>query len=84
MYGDEEGGLGLSSPSSSRFSTSDDSLSRGTNSTGNTNAPILPFIKRLSQPNEMDFQSALDQMQSLLTTNPQKVYKTSYYRKQVR
>lgn len=32
----------------------------------------------------MDIQSALDQMKSLLSTRPQVVYKTSYYRKQTK
>jgi len=33
---------------------------------------------------QMDFQSALDQMKTLLTLQPQRVYKTAYYRKQTK
>ena len=46
--------------------------------------PILPFVRRMFSPSQMDYQSALDQMASIVSLNPNKVYKTSYYRKQTK
>jgi hypothetical protein len=42
------------------------------------------YLSRLLDVKQMDIQSALDQMKTLLTTRPHVVYKTSYYRKQTK
>lgn len=42
------------------------------------------YLTRLTDVRQMDVQSALDQMKSLLTSRPHVVYKTSYYRKQTK
>mmetsp|Transcript_32202 Transcript_32202/g.67123 ORF Transcript_32202/g.67123 Transcript_32202/m.67123 type:complete len:388 (-) Transcript_32202:105-1268(-) len=42
------------------------------------------YWSRLTDLRQMDMQSALDQMKTLLSTRPQVVYKTSYYRKQTK
>jgi UNC-50 family len=44
----------------------------------------VQYLQRLTDIRQMDIQSALDQMKSLLSTRPQVVYKTSYYRKQTK
>lgn len=44
----------------------------------------MQYLQRLLDFRQMDFQSAFDQMKSLLGTRPQVVYKTSYYRKQTK
>jgi UNC-50 family len=47
------------------------------------NRPML-YLARLTDFQQMDIQSALDQMKVLLTSRPHVVYKTSYYRKQTK
>ena len=42
------------------------------------------YLSRLTDVTQMDMQSALDQMRSLLSGRPQLVYKTAYYRKQTK
>jgi len=42
------------------------------------------YLGRILDPSQMDVQSALDQMRTLLSLQPQRVYKTSYYRKQTK
>lgn len=42
------------------------------------------YLSRLVDFRQMDIQSALDQMKTLLSTRPHVVYKTSYYRKQTK
>jgi hypothetical protein len=42
------------------------------------------YLARLTDFRQMDIQSALDQMKTLLSTRPHVVYKTSYYRKQTK
>ena len=44
----------------------------------------MQYFQRLTDVHQMDIQSALDQMKTLLSTRPQVVYKTSYYRKQTK
>ena len=44
----------------------------------------MQYFQRLTDVRQMDIQSALDQMKTLLSTRPQVVYKTSYYRKQTK
>jgi hypothetical protein len=44
----------------------------------------MQYLQRLTDVQQMDVQSALDQMKSLLSRRPQVVYKTSYYRKQTK
>lgn len=46
---------------------------------------IQTYLQRIFDIQQMDIQSALDQMQTLIfTTTPQRIYKTSYYRKQTK
>lgn len=47
------------------------------------NRPVQ-YLQRLTDIRQMDIQSALDQMKTLLSTRPQMVYKTAYYRKQTK
>jgi UNC-50 family len=42
------------------------------------------YLARLTDFRQMDIQSALDQMKTLLSTRPHLVYKTAYYRKQTK
>lgn len=42
------------------------------------------YFARLADIRQMDVQSALDQMRSLISGRPQTVYKTAYYRKQTK
>ena len=42
------------------------------------------YLSRLTDVSQMDIQSALDQMRSLISGRPQVVYKTAYYRKQTK
>ena len=49
-----------------------------------TAIPPMQYLHRLADLKQMDLQSAMDQMKQLLTTRPQSVYKTSYYRKQTK
>ena len=49
-----------------------------------TAIPPMQYLNRLADLKQMDLQSAMDQMKQLLTTRPQSVYKTSYYRKQTK
>jgi len=44
----------------------------------------MQYLARLMDFRQMDIQSALDQMKTLLTSRPHVVYKTSYYRKQTK
>ena len=49
-------------------------------------SPVRPsdYLARLLDPAQMDIQSAMDQMRTLLSLQPQRIYKTSYYRKQTK
>jgi len=47
------------------------------------NRPLL-YLARLADFRQMDIQSALDQMKTLISMRPHIVYKTSYYRKQTK
>jgi hypothetical protein len=53
-------------------------------SLSSTNNRPLQYLQRLTDVRQMDLQSALDQMKTLLGTRPQVVYKTAYYRKQTK
>lgn len=48
-----------------------------------TNQP-MQYFQRLMDVRQMDIQSAVDQMKTLISMRPQVVYKTSYYRKQTK
>ncbi len=60
------------------------SSSNGHNIGGGNNSRHAHYVARLMDVRQMDIQSALDQMKTLLSTRPQVVYKTSYYRKQTK
>ena len=42
------------------------------------------YLQRMMDLHQMDLQSAVDQMRTLLTLYPQRVYKMAYYRKQTK
>jgi len=42
------------------------------------------YLSRATSLDQMDIQAALDQMRTILSLTPQRVYKTSYYRKQTK
>lgn len=42
------------------------------------------YLQRMTDLQQMDLQSAIDQMRTLLTLYPQRVYKMAYYRKQTK
>ena len=50
----------------------------------NSSSRSSQYLSRLADIRQMDIQSAMDQMKTLLTTRPQVVYKTAYYRKQTK
>ena len=56
----------------------------GSSSSSSQSPQPFVYLQRLVDVRQMDIQSALDQMKSLLSTRPQVVYKTSYYRKQTK
>lgn len=61
------------------------SSSAGLNSYLNLNTTNpMQYLSRLLDFQQMDIQSALDQMKTLLSSRPHVVYKTSYYRKQTK
>jgi len=47
-------------------------------------SPNSYFLRRILDVNQMDLQSNFDQMVTLCTLQPQRVYKTSYYRKKTK
>lgn len=51
---------------------------------GGSSSRSSQYISRLTDFRQMDIQSAMDQMKTLLSTRPHVVYKTSYYRKQTK
>jgi UNC-50 family len=75
------GGADALSPPSSRVTHQMHNLHHhGSNA---VNRP-MQYLARLADFQQMDIQSALDQMKTLLTLRPHVVYKTSYYRKQTK
>mmetsp|Transcript_9 Transcript_9/g.21 ORF Transcript_9/g.21 Transcript_9/m.21 type:complete len:301 (-) Transcript_9:205-1107(-) len=83
---------GLTVPSGGEYSaiggggrtSSGRSSTFGTSSSGSRHRRPTQYLSRLADVQQMDVQSALDQMKTLLTTRPHIVYKTSYYRKQTK
>jgi hypothetical protein len=59
-------------------------FNNGGSSGGGATTNPAQYLSRLTDVQQMDIQSALDQMKSLLSTRPQLVYKTAYYRKQTK
>jgi hypothetical protein len=51
---------------------------------GSSSSRSSQYLARLTDFRQMDIQSAMDQMKTLLSTRPHVVYKTSYYRKQTK
>lgn len=51
---------------------------------GSSHTRPSQYLSRLTDFRQMDIQSALDQMKTLLSTRPHVVYKTAYYRKQTK
>jgi UNC-50 family len=58
-------------------------LSSSSTSSTTTMNPIQ-YMNRLIDVTQMDIQSGLDQMKTLISNRPQAVYKTAYYRKQTK
>lgn len=80
------GGGGDHASSSVSVSSASSSSGGGGLSPLGTASPVRPsdYLARLLDPSQMDFQSAMDQMRTLLSLQPQRIYKTSYYRKQTK
>lgn len=57
-----------------------------TSSSQNLSSTLTPqqYLQRMLDLQQMDLQSAVDQMRTLLTFYPQRVYKMAYYRKQTK
>jgi hypothetical protein len=53
-------------------------------SSSSSSSSHAQYLARLTDFRQMDVQSALDQMKTLLSTRAQVVYKTAYYRKQTK
>ena len=73
----------LSSPPSSTRSQMHHHHHHHSSAQNAANRPMV-YLARLTDFRQMDIQSALDQMKTLLTIRPHVVYKTSYYRKQTK
>mmetsp|Transcript_5486 Transcript_5486/g.14880 ORF Transcript_5486/g.14880 Transcript_5486/m.14880 type:complete len:277 (-) Transcript_5486:218-1048(-) len=78
--------LTVPSGSEALRSLSNPSVSVGHHHHHSANSSSRPaqYLSRLLDVRQMDIQSALDQMKSLLSTRPDVVYKTSYYRKRTK
>ena len=81
-------GGGLAVPTGADFSSTPSSLrSKAASPTSTTPTLTLSawqYWSRLTDLRQMDMQSAMDQMKTLMSTRPHVVYKTSYYRKQTK
>lgn len=71
---------GQADPASPRASTSTARLLWTASSSRNSSY----YLQRILDVRQMDIQSALDQMKTLLSVRPQMIYKTAYYRKQTK
>ena len=71
------GGIGLVAPSSSSLPYM---------SSSHLSPTLTPqqYLQRMVDLSQMDLQSAIDQMRTLLSLYPQRVYKMAYYRKQTK
>jgi UNC-50 family len=52
--------------------------------TTNPSIILSQYVSRMSDVRQMDIQSALDQMRTIVSFRPMAVYKTAYYRKQTK
>ena len=71
------GGVALAAPSSS-------SLPYMSSSHFSPTLTPQQYLQRMFDLSQMDLQSAIDQMRTLLSLYPQRVYKMAYYRKQTK
>mmetsp|Transcript_37111 Transcript_37111/g.89952 ORF Transcript_37111/g.89952 Transcript_37111/m.89952 type:complete len:305 (+) Transcript_37111:515-1429(+) len=78
------GGTTSSGGGASGSSSASSSLAAAAAGAGSTSSQIQQYLSRLVDFRQMDVQSALDQMKTLLSTRPHVVYKTAYYRKQTK
>jgi len=76
------GGLSVPSGGDSLATATRNTLAAA--SSVSSSASHAQYLSRLIDFRQMDIQSALDQMKTLLSTRPHVVYKTSYYRKQTK
>ena len=77
------GGADPLSPPSARATQHHHHIMHSSSNSHAVNRP-MQYLARLTDIQQMDIQSALDQMKTLLTLRPHVVYKTSYYRKQTK
>jgi len=61
-------------------------LDLSANASSNPSSTFSPqqYLQRMTDISQMDLQSAIDQMRTLLSLYPQRVYKMAYYRKQTK
>lgn len=59
---------------------------RSSDATSHLSSALTPqqYLQRMLDLQQMDLQSAIDQMRTLLSLYPQRVYKMAYYRKQTK
>ena len=74
----------LSVPSGGMYSTANSAAHHASHAHLSSSITPHQYLARMLDFGQMDFQSALDQMKTLLTLQPQRVYKTAYYRKQTK
>jgi hypothetical protein len=86
--GGGSGASGLSLPAGSPEYVPGSMKSRGNNGGVSTGMADIyrqqQYFSRAMALDQMDLQAALDQMRTILSFSPQRVYKTSYYRKQTK
>lgn len=74
----------LAIPSGSDSSQQDHHHHRSYEDVSGANMTPVRYLSRMLDIQQMDIQSALDQMKTLCSAQPGRVYKTSYYRKQTK
>ena len=77
-------GGGYTGGSSTDAAASSSSSSHHHHRSSRTSSTVPYDWHRLTDVRQMDVQAALDQMKTLLSSRPQAVYKTAYYRKQTK
>ncbi len=78
------GGLVLPSGGDPLATATRKTMSAASSMSSSASSSHAQYLSRLIDFKQMDIQSALDQMKTLLSTRPHVVYKTSYYRKQTK
>lgn len=82
--GPNSGGLSLPTGSSEYGTSGLAKLGNRKISSNDLYSKQQQYLSRATSLDQMDMQAALDQMRTILSLTPQRVYKTSYYRKQTK